>query len=562
MAKNKKTDEGLDPRFIVDESRDYSSLMDNSTGVWYKDVANWMGDWLHWVFGNIQVLLGLDSADASGNHIFGLVHGFEKPDIEELKDPLSGAKPGQAYYIAATGEYGVIPLEIDNKIKRETGTKNFNFETARAFPESAEFTKAQWSKDGLSAFYIQKDGDVYVKQRASKELGNPGFASRAWMNNNPGNLEYGDFAKSQGAIGTDGRFAIFPDETTGFKAMAHLLKSGDSYQGKTIAEGIATFAPHNENNVGSYVQQLKDAGWNTNTKLDKLNEKQIVKLARDMAHVEGWNNNKGGTVLKGIPVGFEGVGINRPIKVSVNSDFEVRDKHPVHGDPSMHRGVDMAAPLGTPLRLQSNRAQVAYSGWSNGYGKTVIMKHGAGVYSMYAHLKTSNVKTGEWVQPNEKFGEVGNTGIGTGSHLHHEIWIQRGGKAYVVDPEKAWGKDLSDPAVQDALIKDAATIARDGNDIRASAYGRIPKKYRYSDNRSASVDAEDVEKTKVKNITDEFTKESSRTEVASLDETIDNDKDHRSLFADNKTATDNAYADIGDKADTKLNKVLQTDNVT
>jgi uncharacterized protein (TIGR02594 family) len=62
-----------------------------------------------------------------------------------------------------------------------------------------------------------------------------GVGTRADRNNNPGNIEYGDFAKKMGATGSDGRFAIFPDRETGFKASETLL-GGKGYQGKTLAE--------------------------------------------------------------------------------------------------------------------------------------------------------------------------------------------------------------------------------------------------------------------------------------------------------------------------------------
>jgi hypothetical protein len=76
--------------------------------------------------------------------------------------------------------------------------------------------------------------------------------SRVRRNHNPGDIEYGRFAVSCGATDTDGRFAIFPDDATGFKAMATLL-AGPVYAGKTLQQAISIYAPSTENDVQNYV---------------------------------------------------------------------------------------------------------------------------------------------------------------------------------------------------------------------------------------------------------------------------------------------------------------------
>jgi hypothetical protein len=78
--------------------------------------------------------------------------------------------------------------------------------------------------------------------------------SRPRRNNNPGDIEYGRFALALGATGTDGRFAIFPSPVEGFEAMKALLLSG--YSKLTVAQGIAKYAPSNENDTNAYVQRV------------------------------------------------------------------------------------------------------------------------------------------------------------------------------------------------------------------------------------------------------------------------------------------------------------------
>jgi hypothetical protein len=77
--------------------------------------------------------------------------------------------------------------------------------------------------------------------------------SRCRRNHNPGNIERGKFATSHGATSDDGRFAIFPDDATGFAALQALL-SGPKYRGLTIADGLKLYAPSVENDTNNYLQ--------------------------------------------------------------------------------------------------------------------------------------------------------------------------------------------------------------------------------------------------------------------------------------------------------------------
>jgi hypothetical protein len=78
--------------------------------------------------------------------------------------------------------------------------------------------------------------------------------ARPTRNNNPGDLEYGPFAVANGATGTDGRFAIFPDSDTGFAAMKALLV--ERYRGLTVSEALNKYAPPVENETNVYLQHV------------------------------------------------------------------------------------------------------------------------------------------------------------------------------------------------------------------------------------------------------------------------------------------------------------------
>ena len=78
--------------------------------------------------------------------------------------------------------------------------------------------------------------------------------TRAQRNNNPGDIEYGNFAAHHGATGSDGRFAIFPDAATGFTALRELLMQ--DYAGMTLKAALNRFAPPVENDTGRYLSNI------------------------------------------------------------------------------------------------------------------------------------------------------------------------------------------------------------------------------------------------------------------------------------------------------------------
>ncbi|NLM97621.1 MAG: peptidoglycan DD-metalloendopeptidase family protein, partial [Halanaerobiaceae bacterium] len=88
----------------------------------------------------------------------------------------------------------------------------------------------------------------------------------------------------------------------------------------------------------------------------------------------------------------------------------------------MHEGIDFAVNVGTKVKA-SRAGKVIYSGWSNGYGYTVIIEHQKGVRTLYAHNSKLLVRSGQWVEQGEVICLSGNTGRSTGPHLHFEIQI-------------------------------------------------------------------------------------------------------------------------------------------
>lgn len=119
-----------------------------------------------------------------------------------------------------------------------------------------------------------------------------------------------------------------------------------------------------------------------------------------------------------------------PIKGWLTSYFGIR-KSPYTGRPKKHEGLDIAANTGTPINVTADGI-VARVETSSGYGKSVVVDHGYGYRTLYAHNSKNLVKRGQKVSRGDKIAEVGNTGRSTGPHVHYEILLN----GVPVDPRK------------------------------------------------------------------------------------------------------------------------------
>ncbi|MCZ2100796.1 MAG: M23 family metallopeptidase [Chitinophagales bacterium] len=97
--------------------------------------------------------------------------------------------------------------------------------------------------------------------------------------------------------------------------------------------------------------------------------------------------------------------------------------HPIHKLKRFHKGIDFTAPKGTDIQATGNGRVVGVNKAGSGYGKNVMIDHGYGYKTLYAHMHSINVKEGQIVKKGQKIGLVGSTGASTGSHLHYEVWV-------------------------------------------------------------------------------------------------------------------------------------------
>jgi murein DD-endopeptidase MepM/ murein hydrolase activator NlpD len=115
-----------------------------------------------------------------------------------------------------------------------------------------------------------------------------------------------------------------------------------------------------------------------------------------------------------------------PVQFSrVSSRFNLSRRHPVLNRIRAHRGVDYAAPTGTPVRA-AGEGRVRFVGRQGGYGNVVELEHGSGVVTVYGHLSrfATQLKRGQRVALGSVIGYVGSTGLATGPHLHYEYRVR------------------------------------------------------------------------------------------------------------------------------------------
>lgn len=158
--------------------------------------------------------------------------------------------------------------------------------------------------------------------------------ARNWRNNNPGNIEYGDFARRHGAIGSDGRFAIFPTYEMGRAAKAALVFEGRNYRGLNLEQAISRYAPPSENDTRMYQNSVLAAVSGVNKTMSSYTQDERMKILDAMERVEGFKAGKTEVM-------------NRPqrLKLPTNS-----------ADLAKWADGQVAPPAGNPHREQTNAA--------------------------------------------------------------------------------------------------------------------------------------------------------------------------------------------------------------
>ena len=182
------------------------------------------------------------------------------------------------------------------------------------------------------------------------------------------------------------------------------------------------------------------------SKIDKIN-KQLYIQSKSYDDINGMIKNKS-QMLASIP-SIQPVS-NKDL-TRMASGYGMRTD-PIYKIPKMHYGMDFTAPTGTEIYATGDGVVEMVKFAKGGYGNQIIINHGYGYKTRYAHLSRFTVRKGDRVKRGEVIGKVGNTGKSVGPHLHYEVI--KNGRA--VDPVYFYYNDLDDVELYEKMIQMSA----------------------------------------------------------------------------------------------------------
>jgi murein DD-endopeptidase MepM/ murein hydrolase activator NlpD len=109
-----------------------------------------------------------------------------------------------------------------------------------------------------------------------------------------------------------------------------------------------------------------------------------------------------------------------PVRGYISSYYGYR-RSPFTGSRSFHPGLDIAAPMGTPIKA-AMAGRVSAVGYDNIYGNFVVITHQSGYRTLYGHMSVIHTRTGVYVNAGDRIGDVGSTGQSTGPHVHFTVY--------------------------------------------------------------------------------------------------------------------------------------------
>jgi len=181
---------------------------------------------------------------------------------------------------------------------------------------------------------------------------------------------------------------------------------------------------------------------NTSSRLDKIT-KQVYVQSISYDEIVDLAENKE-KLLKAVPA-IQPVSNKDLRRTASGWGYRI---HPIYKIRKFHYGMDFTAPNGTEVYATGDGVIKVLKSSKRGYGNKIIIDHGFGYETLYAHLDGFNVRQGQKVKRGDVIGYVGNTGLSTAPHLHYEVWAN--GKK--VNPVNYYFNDLS-PAEYDRMIE-------------------------------------------------------------------------------------------------------------
>ncbi len=162
------------------------------------------------------------------------------------------------------------------------------------------------------------------------------------------------------------------------------------------------------------VQQKKEEIAKSNEETEKMIDDLQAEADAMIAKIQSSGSSSTTSVYTGGELAWP-----TPSASYITSPFGYRI-HPIYGYRKFHTGIDIGAGSGSTI-VAANDGTVILSGWNGGYGKCIVIDHGGGVSTLYAHCSSLNVGYGQTVTRGQSIAAVGSTGASTGPHLHFEV---------------------------------------------------------------------------------------------------------------------------------------------
>ncbi len=218
----------------------------------------------------------------------------------------------------------------------------------------------------------------------------------------------------------------------------------------TIAFGKPKGYYYSEDNYGRYNKLVHE----TERELSLLKE-EIYRLSLSLDNVESLALNKD-AMAEMVPAIWP---LDRSLLRSHIGAFGWR-MHPTLHRRIHHDGVDLSGPTGADIVATGNGTVTVIENKSSGYGKQIVIDHGFGYKTRYAHLSKILVAKGDNVKRGEKIGELGSTGRSTGPHLHYEVLH----KGRPVNPMGYFARDMQSEEFMEILANARATTFEDDSE--------------------------------------------------------------------------------------------------
>ena len=338
--------------------------------------------------------------------------------IDELKGEKAGVME-MKYAMDERNQYALEQIELNNQ---EIELYNDMIsEEAKKLDRAIELEKEQLER-------------YRVRVRAMEENGNLGFLSMVLNTNNLGQLltamdDIGEIMESDRAL--EDQYIAARENTQAVKAEYEGVKAElEEKQAELKAEQqelesqieeaymmLAEIEADIANNLEAY-EQMEAAEREASAAFDALAAE--LEAQRQAALQQ---QQQGSTI-----VGTGQFAWPTPSTSLITSYYGTR-VHPVYGSERFHSGVDIGAADGSAI-IAADGGTVVTAGWSGGYGNCIMIDHGNGYTTLYAHLSGYAVSSGQTVSRGDTIGYVASTGVSTGPHLHYEV-RQGGG---TVDP--------------------------------------------------------------------------------------------------------------------------------